>query len=82
MGRYCFFSWDGAPLGMAVTFVDRVVSGNNPRGMSLQNVMLNVGEIISATIFRNRYNTRKGSILPYVSRSRSRPKRTGVRTAN
>ena len=43
--------------------------------------MLNFREIISATIIKNRGNTPKGSTPSYVSRSRSRCRRTGVRKA-
>ena len=41
--------------------------------------MLSFGAIISVTIFRNRGNTPKRSTPPYVSRSRSRCRRTEVR---
>ena len=43
--------------------------------------MISFGVIISTTSFRNRGNTSKGSAPPYVSRSRSRRRRTGVRKA-
>ena len=56
-------SGDGASLGMAVTLANRQ---NNPRLMSLHKIMLCFGAIISATIFRIRGNTPKGSTLPCV----------------
>ena len=65
-------------MGMIVTSVDRQQSGKEPRRISQRTIMLSFGVIISATIFRNRGNTPKGSTPPYVSRSRSRRRITGV----
>ena len=67
MGRQFSLSGDGAPLGMAVTLADRQHSGNDHRRISPQKIMLSLGAIISATIFRNGGNTPNGSTPPYVS---------------
>ena len=56
---------DGAPLGMAVRLADCQHSGNDPKWISLQKIMLNFGTI-SATIFRSRGKTPKGSTPLYV----------------
>ena len=78
LGRQFSLSRDGAPLAIS-TLADRQHSGNDRRWMSLRKIMLIFGAIISATIFRNRGNTLKASTHPYVSSSRSRRRRTGVR---
>ena len=66
---------------MAVTLADCQHSGNDPQQISPQKIILSLGAIISATVFRNGWNTPKGSTPPYPSRSRSRYRRTGVRKA-
>ena len=63
---------------MAVTLTDPQHSGNDPGWISPRKVMLNFGAIISTTVFTNTGNTPKGSAPPYVSRSRSRRRKTGV----
>ena len=63
MGRQFYISargWD-ILLGMAVTLADRHHSGNDPRRISPRKIMLRFGAIISATIFKSRGNTPKGS---------------------
>ena len=70
MGRWFSLSGDGAPLGMAVTLGHRQHSGNDPWRISPRKIMFSFEAIISATIFRNRGNTPKGSTPPCVSRSR------------
>ena len=54
-------------MEIAVTLADREHSGKNPRRMSLRKIMISFGAIISATFFRNRGNTPKGSTPPYAS---------------
>ena len=81
VGREFSLSGDEAPLGIAVTLAVRQYSGNDPRRISPLKITLWFGAKISAIIFRNRGNTPKGSTPPYVSRSRSRRRRTGVRKA-
>ena len=66
---------------MAVALADLQHSGNYHRRRSLRKVLLSFGAIISATFYRNRVNTPNWSTPPYVSRSRSRRKRTEVRRA-
>ena len=51
---------------MDVTLADRQNCGDNPRRMSLRKIMHNFGAIISATFFRNRGNTFKGSNTPIL----------------
>ena len=50
-----------APVGMADILADRQHSENETRRMSLRKIMLCFGVTISATLFRNRGNTPKGS---------------------
>ena len=64
-----------------VTLADHHHSGNDPRRMSLRKLMLSFGAIIFASFFINWGNTPNGSTPPYVSRSRSRRRRTEVRKA-
>ena len=66
---------------MAVTFADCQHSGNDPRQMSQQKIMLSFGAIIFVTYFRNGVRTPKGSTPSSVSRSRSRCRRTEVQKA-
>ena len=67
--------------GMAATLAESQYSGNDARRISPEKIMLNFGAIITATIFRNRGSTPRGSTPPYVSRARSRRRRTGVQNA-
>ena len=57
---------DGALLEIAVTLADFQHSGNDPRWISPQKIMLNFGAIISATILRNRGKPPTRSTPPYV----------------
>ena len=81
MGRLFCLSGGGVQLGMAVTLTERRHSWNDLRRMSLRKMMRCFGVIISATFFCSRGNTVTGSTPPYVSRSRSRRRRSEVQKA-